>query len=345
MKRALVTGIAGQDGPYLARHLIAEGYEVYGTYRNEATRRFPGLEYLNVADDRRLKLITMDLIEYENVARVVREVEPDEVYNLAAQSHVGFSFKVPVSTLLSTGLGVTHLLEAVRTYVPGAKFYQASTSELFGGMTGRDGVFSETTPFHPRSPYAAAKAYAYYMVQNYREAYNLFTCNGILFNHESPLRGTNFVTRKVTKAATEIANAIECYAEWDPLQIGNIDASRDWGHAADYVRAMYLMMQHKDPDDYVIATGKNNTIRELVRYAFKCVDIEGVWSGEGLHAQFLDRNNGNLYVRVNPDFYRPSDCNDLKGNPEKAQKVLGWVPQYTFHGLIADMIEYDKDNV
>ena len=342
MKRALVTGIAGQDGPYLARHLLKAGYEVIGTYRSEATGFFHGLDFLGIRND--VKVCPMDLTEYESVFGVVNKYAPSHVFNLAAQSHVGYSFKTPVSTLLSTGLGVVHLLEAIRAVRPSTVFYQASTSELYGGMTGPDGIFNEETKFHPRSPYACAKLYAFAMVQNYREAYGMHASNGILFNHESPLRGPNFVTRKVTMKAAEILRAIGLDRSWTPLEVGNIDATRDWGHAEDYTRAMMLMTQASTPGDYVVATGVSHSIRELIQIAFSEVYIRGVWVGDGLDAKFCDES-GIVYAQVNPEFFRPSDCVDLNGDASKISRELGWAPEHSFHDLIAEMVEADLERL
>ena len=342
MKRALVTGIAGQDGPYLARHLLNAGYHVTGTYRSEATGMFPGLDFLGIRN--RVHLRPMDLTEYENVLQTVEDTTPDVLFNLASQSHVGYSFKTPVSTLLSTGLGVTHLLEACRAMDIGTRFYQASTSELYGGIAGADGVFDEETKFHPRSPYAAAKLYAFAMVQNYREAYGMHASNGILFNHESPLRGPNFVTRKVTMCAASISHAIKYNLPWSPMEIGNPDASRDWGHADDYTRAMIMMTEAPEPSDWVIATGNNHTINDLVTTAFSCVGIDLVKVGDGIDTEWVD-NGEVVYARVNPEFFRPADCSDLTGKASKAIAELGWKPEYDFYRLIEEMVEVDVERI
>lgn len=343
--RALITGITGQDGPYLARHLLSLGYEVHGAYRREATAGFTNLDFLGIRD--RVKLVPLEITEYESVRHVIIGGRYDEIYNLAAQSHVGLSFKMPIATLLSTGLGVAHILEAVRALGgEGPKIYQASTSELFGGDRGVDAVFDETDVFHPRSPYACAKEYAYSMMVNYREAYDMYTCNGILFNHESPLRGPNFVTRKVTMAAARIVHALRHRAAYHQLEIGNVDATRDWGHAADFVRAMHLMLQQDEPKDYVVATEKNHSIRELVNVAFRGLGYEGHWSGEGLDAVYYIDNHGNTPVaKVNPKFYRPSDCTNLTGSSKKARMELGWEPEYDFDALITEMVTEDYKRI
>ena len=345
MRRALVTGIAGQDGPYLARHLLNAGYHVTGTYRSEATGTFPGLDFLEIRD--RVHVRPMDLTEYESVHDVVHDTLPDVVFNLAAQSHVGYSFKTPVSTLLSTGLGVVHLLEAIRAEYPEGhirsghvRFYQASTSELYGGIAGVNGTFNEGTKFHPRSPYAAAKLYAFAMAQNYREAYGMHASNGILFNHESPLRGPNFVTRKVTMKVAEITRNRLFGQSWTPLEIGNIDATRDWGHADDYTKAMLLMTEADSPDDYVVATGISHSIRELVDIAFKDLGISGTWIGKEEDSTYIDEE-GDTLVRINPEFYRPSDCTNLTGDASKVKRELGWEPSWSFEALICDMVRED----
>jgi len=341
--KALITGITGQDGPYLARLLLREGYEVYGAYRREATGRVDNLDALGVTD--RVKLIPMELTEYESVRQVIMERSFNEIYNLAAQSHVGLSFKTPLSTLAATGMGVANLLEAVRAEYAfnHPKIYQAGTSELFGGNRGKNVTFDESTPFYPRSPYAAAKLYAHAMMVNYREAYGMHCSNGILFNHESPLRGPNFVTRKVTLKVADIAHRVRRKMAFDPLEIGNVDATRDWGHAADYVEAMYLMVQQDEPGDYVIATGESHSIRELITLAFRAMGIEGVWFGSGEEATFRINVHNNQYqaARVNPKFFRPSDCTNLIGNATKARNVLGWEPQYNFKKLVTDMVRSD----
>lgn len=344
MTKALITGVTGQDGPYLARLLLEKGYQVTGTYRREATEKFENLEYLGIQDD--INLIPMDLTEYESVRRAIHSTLPDEIYNLAAQSHVGLSFKVPLATLAATGLGVAHILEAMRSYYPDKmwpKFYQASTSELFGGTSGRNQTFDEDTPFHPRSPYACAKLYAYSMVVNYREAYGMFGCNGILFNHESPLRGENFVTRKVTAGAARICHALVTGRDFEPLRVGNVDASRDWGHAEDYVRAMWMMMQQDGSSDYVIATGKNHTVRDLIVRAFNFLGVKGTWEGEGLDTLLYVDWNGErkVLVEIEPKFFRPSDCNDLTGDATKARTLLGWKPKHDFYSLVEDMVRRD----
>ena len=347
--KALITGITGQDGPYLAKLLLSKGYEVYGGYRREATGRFSNLEYLGILKHPCLHLVPVELTEYESVRQTIEDVRPLRIYNLAAQSHVGLSFSTPTSTMMSTGLGVTHVLEAVRRCYKrheDVRVYQASTSELFGGVAGRTHTFTEDTPFHPRSPYACAKLYAYSMMRNYREAYDMFTCNGILFNHESPLRGPNFVTRKVTLKAAEIVSKLRRNESFRPLEIGNIDASRDWGHAEDYVNAMHLMMEHNEPSDYVIATGVNHTIRELITLAFQSFGYEGRWEGDGIDAKYYvyvpgSSNRESLIAKVNPEFFRPSDCSDLTGDASKARMELGWRPKYDFEKLVEEMAHAD----
>lgn len=342
--RALITGITGQDGPYLAQHLLSLGYEVIGTYRREATGRFDGLDYLKIRD--KVRLVPIELTEYESVAQVIKAEWPDHIYNLAAQSHVGFSFSCPLSTLAASGIGVVNLLEAIRNNFPEdsrPRIYQASTSELFGGNLGRDQIFNEDTPFHPRSPYACAKLYAHAMIVNYREAYGIHACNGILFNHESPLRGPNFVTRKVTMKVAEIVTAISRGLPFTPLEIGNIKSSRDWGFAGDYVKAMHLMLAHDKPGDYVIASGTNHTVADLISYAFGVTGYKGEWRGEDESAEFWISHYNKPFkvVAINPDFYRPSDCTNLTGDYSKAHRELGWKPETDFYHLVEMMVRYD----
>jgi GDPmannose 4,6-dehydratase len=272
LKRALITGITGQDGAYLARSLLEKGYEVYGAYRRTTGRAFWRLEELGILD--RVKLVPMDLLELTNIMRVIEAIKPHEVYNLAAQSFVGLSFEQPILTVDINALGPLRILETLRTIHPTAKFYQASSSEMFGKVS--TPMQREETPFHPRSAYAASKAFAHWITVNYRESYNMFTVSGILFNHESPLRGEEFVTRRISKGVAEIKLGIR-----DKLILGNLEAKRDWGYAPEYVEAIYLMMQQEKPDDYVIATGENHSVREFVEKAFECVGMELCWEGQG----------------------------------------------------------------
>lgn len=315
VKAALITGITGQDGAYLAKFLLEKNYEVYGTYRRVSTPNFWRLQYLDIFE--KVYLIPVDLVDTSSLVEAIKIAEPDEVYHLAAQSFVGASFEQPVGTGDITGLGVTRILEAVRQIDPSIKFYQASTSELYG--RGHTRPLKEDDVFRPSSPYAAAKLYGYWLTRIYREAYNIFACNGILFNHESPLRGLEFVTRKISNGVAKIAHGIE-----KELRLGNLDAKRDWGYAPDYVESMWLMLQQKEPDDYVIATNESHSVREFVEKAF---DIAG-----------LDWQE---YVKVDKRFLRPLDVNYLQGDYSKAEKKLGWKPRVKFDKLVKIMVEED----
>ncbi|MHC4461806.1 MAG: GDP-mannose 4,6-dehydratase [Planctomycetota bacterium] len=315
MKRALITGITGQDGAYLAEFLLKKGYDVFGTYRRLSTPNFWRLQHLSIFDD--IQLVPSDLIDSGSLVEALETSQPDEVYNLAAQSFVGASFEQPVGSGEITGLGVTRLLEAVRKVCPNARFYQASTSELYG-----DNQYStqdESTPFAPSSPYSAAKLYAHYVVRIYREGYSLFACNGILFNHESPLRGLEFVTRKITNAAAKIKLGLE-----NVLELGNLDAQRDWGYAPEYVEMMWLMLQQERPDDYVIATNKSHSVREFAIKAFSYLNL-----------------NWEKYVQVDEKYLRVKDVRYLRGDYTKAKRKFGWEPKVTFDGLIEIMAEAD----
>ncbi|WP_296824740.1 GDP-mannose 4,6-dehydratase [Sulfurovum sp.] len=334
MKKAIITGITGQDGAYLTELLLEKGYEVYGTYRRTASVNFWRLEELGVKDHENLHLVEYDLTDAANSIRMVAEIQPDEIYNLAAQSFVGVSFEQPLATAHITGLGAAHLLEAIRIVNPKIKFYQASTSEMFGDV--QEIPQTEKTPFWPRSPYGAAKMYAHWMVVNYRESYDMFATSGILFNHESPLRGLEFVTRKITDAVAKIK-----LGKLDVLELGNMDAKRDWGFAKDYVEGMYLMLQADKPDTYVLATNRTETVRDFVTMAFKAVGIELEFQGEGEDEIAIDKATGSTVVKVNPKFYRPAEVDLLIGNPEKAKKELGWEPKCTLEELCAMMVKAD----
>jgi GDPmannose 4,6-dehydratase len=317
MKTALITGITGQDGAYLAKFLLEKGYEVYGTYRRLSTPNFWRLQHMGVFDD--VHLIPVDLIDAPSLGEAIKTSKPDEIYNLAAQSFVGASFEQPIGSGEVTGLGVTRMLEAVRQTVPDAKFYQASTSEMFGN--GNPEHQNETTAFTPCSPYAAAKLYGYWVSRIYREGYDIFACNGILFNHESPLRGLEFVTRKVTNTVAKIKLGIE-----KELRLGNLDAKRDWGYAPEYVESMWLMLQHSKPDDYVVATNETHSVREFVEIAFSTVGLD--WE---------------KYVKIDKRFMRPLDVNILCGDCSKIKKVLNWEPKTKFNELVKLMTEADLD--
>ena len=332
-KVALITGITGQDGSYLAEFLLSKGYEVHGIIRRQSTACTERIE--NVIDNEKFFLHYGDISDSTNLASLVRKISPDEVYNLAAQSHVGTSFEVPEYTADVTGVGTVKLLEAIRQNKPDAKFYQASSSELFGGLPGT-APQSESTPFHPRSPYAAAKLYSYWITVNYREAYNIFACNGILFNHESPRRGADFVTRKITIAVAKIMAGLQ-----DKLSLGNLNAKRDWGFAGDYVKGMWLMLQQDKPEDFVLATGETHTVREFVNAAFEQVGIQIEWRGVGVDEKGYCAKTGKLLVDVNPKFFRPAEVDLLLGDPSKSEKILGWKRKVTFGELVKMMVESD----
>ena len=334
MKKAIVTGITGQDGAYLAELLLAKGYAVYGTFRRTASVNFWRIEELGIQGHPNLHLVEYDLTDASNSIRMVAEIQPDEIYNLAAQSFVGVSFEQPLATAHITGLGAVHLLEAIRIVNPEIKFYQASTSEMFGEVQAIPQV--ESTPFYPRSPYGVAKLYAHWMTINYRESYGIFASSGILFNHESPLRGREFVTRKITDSVAKIK-----LGKLDCLELGNMDAKRDWGFAKEYVEGMYLMLQADKPDTYVLATNRTETVREFVRLAFKAVGIELEFKGKDEDEVAIDVATGRTVVKVNPKFYRPAEVDLLIGNPQKANDELGWQPKTTLEGLCAMMVNED----
>lgn len=317
MRKALITGIMGQDGAYLSQFLLSKGYEVYGLVRRSSTVdvRDNRLHWLGVADD--VKIVDGNLLELSGLIRSVREIAPDEVYNLAAQSFVRTSWQQPILTGMVTGIGVANMLEAVRIEAPQTRFYQASSSEMFGLI--QEQVQNEKTPFYPRSPYAVAKVYGHWLTVNYRESFNIHASSGILFNHESPLRGIEFVTRKVTDGVARIKLGLA-----NELRLGNIDAKRDWGHARDYVQAMWMMLQQDEPDDYVIATGVTTSVREMCRVAFEAVDLK------------MDD-----YLVIDPSLFRPAEVDVLLGDPSKARAKLGWEPKVTWQEMIREMIEAD----
>ena len=331
---ALITGITGQDGAYLTRLLLSKGYIVHGIQRRSSSSNTVRIDGIDNAD--RLHLHYGDLTDAAGLTKIIHETQPDEVYNLAAMSHVRVSFDTPVYTGDVNALGVMRLLEALRELgLKKTRFYQASTSELFGGLSSEP--YNESTPFHPRSPYGIAKLYGYWATVHYREAYNMFACNGILFNHESPLRGETFVTRKITQAVCRIKQGLQ-----EKLSIGNLDAKRDWGHAADYVEGMWLMLQQPEPDDYVLAMGETRSIREFIEHAFLAVDITIAWSGTGLDERGYDESSGKVLVDVNPQLFRPAEVHVLLGDASKARQKLGWTPKHSFADLVKDMIEGDK---
>jgi GDPmannose 4,6-dehydratase len=334
LKKAIVTGITGQDGAYLVQLLLEKGYEVYGTYRRTSSVNFWRLEELGVHTNPNLYLVEYDLTDASASIRLLADIKPDDVYNLAAQSFVAVSFEQPITTANITGLGALNLLEAIRIVNPKIKFYQASTSEMFGKV--QEIPQTESTPFYPRSPYGVAKLFAHWTTRNYSESYGIFACSGILFNHESPLRGKEFVTRKITDAVAKIH-----LGGSEILELGNMDAKRDWGFAKEYVDGMYRMLQHDQPDTYVLATNKTWTVRHFVELAFKAVGIEIVWKGEKEQETGIDKKTGKTLVRVNPKYYRPCEVELLIGNPQKAKEKLGWEPKTSLDDLCKMMVEAD----
>ncbi|KIN63738.1 NAD-dependent epimerase/dehydratase [Sulfitobacter noctilucicola] len=335
MKRALITGIAGQDGAYLSELLLSKGYHVTGTIRRNSLDELDRLRRIGVAD--KVEIITVELSDANSVTRIIREGKYDEIYNLAAQSFVGSSWDQPIYTSDVNAMGVVRLLDAIRTYCPEARFYQASTSEMFGRV--RDIPQSEMTAFHPRSPYGVAKTFGHYMTMNYRESFDLHGSSGILFNHESPLRGPEFVTRKITLGLAQIANG-NCNA----IELGNMDAKRDWGFARDYVEGMWRMLQQDVADDYVLATGVTTSIRDFVNFAAQALDIELEWDGEAEKETATDKKTGNQIIRINPKFYRPAEVSLLIGDASKAEKALGWKAQTSIEELAAMMAKSDYDD-
>ena len=334
MKRAIITGITGQDGPYLAQLLLEKGYLVYGTFRRTSSVNFWRLEELGVLNLPNLHLLEHDLTDLGASIALVQKVQPDEIYNLAAQSFVGVSFEQPSTTAKITGLGALNLLEAIRLINPKIRFYQASTSEMFGKVQAIPQ--KENTPFYPRSPYGVAKLYAHWMTVNYRESYGIFACSGILFNHESPLRGREFVTRKITDGVAKIKlGQLNC------LELGNLEAKRDWGFAKEYVDGMWRMLQTDTPDTYVLATNRAQTVRDFVRMAFKGADIDVVFKGQAESETAVDVSTGNVLMRVNPKFYRPAEVELLIGDPAYAKEKLGWKAETTLEQLCQMMVSAD----
>lgn len=337
-KRALITGITGQDGSYLAELLLDKGYEVHGIKRRSSSFNTERIDHLYQdphVDQRRLILHYGDLTDSTNLIRIIQQVQPDELYNLAAQSHVAVSFEEPEYTANADGLGALRLLEAIRILglEKKTRFYQASSSELYGLV--QETPQKESTPFYPRSPYAAAKLYAYWITINYREAYGMYACNGILFNHESPRRGETFVTRKITRALARIRLGLQ-----DCVHLGNLNALRDWGHARDYVEMQWLMLQQDTPDDFVIATGRQFSVREFVEVAAAEMDMRITWKHEGLHEQGFDQD-GRCVVRIDPRYFRPTEVESLLGDPSKAQQKLGWSPRTSFEKMVREMVRED----
>lgn len=330
MKNALITGITGQDGSYLSELLLEKGYNVYGIMRRKSV-----VDYGNVAHLKdKIHFIYADMTDVVSLINAMKISQADEVYNLAAQSFVATSWEQPIATADIDALGVANMLEAIRTIKPEARFYQASTSEMFGKVQAMPQT--ETTPFYPRSPYGVSKVFGHWITKNYRESYDMYACSGILFNHESERRGLEFVTRKITNSVAKIKLGV-----MDHVELGSLDAKRDWGHSKDYVRAMWLMLQQDTPDDYVIATHETRTVREFVENAFRCVGINIIWQGKGIDEKGLDKETGKILVTVNPKFFRPAEVEVLLGNPEKAEKVLDWKREISFPELVERMVKND----
>ncbi|MBQ7561427.1 MAG: GDP-mannose 4,6-dehydratase [Synergistaceae bacterium] len=340
-KKALITGVTGQDGAYLTAYLLKKGYEVHGLKRRSSifnTARIDNFYKDLHEEGHKFFLHYGDLTDSSNLIRIVQDIQPDEIYNLAAQSHVSVSFETPEYTADSDGLGPLRILEAIRILglENHTKFYQASTSELYGKV--QETPQKETTPFYPRSPYAAAKLYAYWITVNYREAYNMFACNGILFNHESELRGETFVTRKITRAAARISLGLQ-----EKTYLGNLDAKRDWGHSEDYVKAMWMILQQEKPEDFVIATGETHSVREFATLAFAEAGINIEWQGSGINEKGINTKTGRAVIEVDPRYFRPTEVDLLLGDPSKAEKVLGWKRKVSFIDLVKRMVRYDLD--
>ena len=332
MKTALVTGISGQDGAYLSKYLLEKSYRVIGAERRNASGQLWRLKKLGIWDE--IEFDDFELTEFSNICRLIEKYKPDEFYNLAAQSFVAASFEMPILTGDVTGLGVGRVLEAIRHVNPKIKFYQASSSEMFGKVL--EIPQKETTPFYPRSPYAAAKLYGHWLTVNYRESYNMFACSGILFNHESPLRGHQFVTRKITIGLAKIKLGIS-----KMIELGNLNAERDWGFAADYVDAMHRMLQHKIPSDYVISSGVTHSVKDFINAACGELELKIEWEGEGIKEKAIDTSTGEIIISVNPKYYRPAEVDSLIGDYSKAKKYLNWAPKTSFKELVKMMVESD----
>ncbi len=343
LKKALITGITGQDGSYLAEFLLSKNYIVHGIKRRSSSFNTGRIDHL-YQDPRRTNnnfyLHYGDITDSSNIISLIQQIQPDEIYNLAAQSHVHVSFQTPEYTANVDAIGTLRILEAVRLlgFESKTRIYQASTSELYGLV--QEIPQNEKAPFYPRSPYGVAKLYGYWITINYRESYNMFACNGILFNHESPNRGETFVSRKITRAVAAIKSGIQ-----DKLFLGNLNAQRDWGHAKDYVEGMWLMLQHKTPEDFVLATGVMHSVRECVELAFSLVNINIIWIGDGLDEKGIDSKTGKVLVEVDPYYFRPSEVSLLVGDSSKAREILGWKPRHTFESLISEMVETDLKNI
>jgi GDPmannose 4,6-dehydratase len=337
-KTAVITGITGQDGAYLAELLLEKGYEVYGTYRRTSSTNFWRIEDLGIRDNPNLKLVEYDLTDLASNIRLLKKAKPDEIYNLAAQSFVAVSFDQPIATAQITGLGPVNILEAIRIVDKSIRFYQASTSEMFGHV--QEVPQSESTPLYPRSPYGVAKVYAHWMTINYRESYDIFATSGILFNHESPLRGLEFVTRKITDGLSRVK-----LGKLTHIELGNLDAKRDWGYAKDYVEGMWRMLQTDKPGTYVLATGRTEKVRDFVEMTCKALDIEIEWKGEGTDEIGINKANGDTIVSINTDFYRPAEVELLLGDPKKSEDELGWKATTTLEELCAMMVEADLERI
>jgi GDPmannose 4,6-dehydratase len=335
-KKALVTGITGQDGAYLAKFLLTKGYEVYGAFRRTSGLNLNGLKYLGVDDE--VNYLPLELLEFTNIYRAIEKIQPDEIYNLGAQSFVALSFEEPIYTSDVTALGPLRVLEAVRAVKPDAKFYQASSSEMFGKVQAIPQ--SEKTSFYPRSPYAASKLFAHWITVNYRESYGIFACSGILFNHESPLRGLEFVTRKVAYGIARIKNGMQ-----DKIVLGNLDSKRDWGYAPEYVEAMWLILQQEKPDDYVIASGETHSVREFVELACKAAGFDILWKGKGIEEKGIDKKTDKTLIEVSSEFFRPAEVDILLGDYSKAKEKLGWQPKTKFQDLVSIMVDADIKRV
>ena len=336
MKRALITGITGQDGAYLSKLLIDKGYKVFGTVRRSTSEKFVNLKYLNVYD--KIKFYDFDLLELSNIQNVIKEAKPHEIYNLAAQSFVPTSFQVPIVTTDINSLGTLRILDSINSINKKIKFYQASTSEMFGKVA--QIPQSENTPFYPRSPYGVSKDCSHRITINDRESYNIHASSGILFNHESPLRGSEFVTKKITSTLTRIK-----YGSKETLKVGNINAKRDWGYAGDYVYAMWLMLQKKNPDDFVISTGKTHSVRQFIDLTLNYLKFDYKWVGKGMNERVVDKENGKTILKIDKEFFRPAEVDLLIGNPGKAKRQLKWKPKTSLKQLVKLMVDYDKKQI
>jgi len=333
-KIALVTGITGQDGAYLSKLLLNHDYKVYGAYRRSSSLNPWRLDELGILDP--IDLVPFELLEKSNIERIIKKIKPDEIYNFAAQSYVAVSFENPIYTAETDAIGTLRILESIRMINKRIKFYQASSSEMFGKMN--ETALNEKSKFYPRSPYAASKAFSHYITINYREAYGIFACSGMLFNHESPLRGTEFVTRKITSTLAEIKAGRK-----KVLELGNYYAKRDWGYAADFVEGIWKMMQARNADDYVLATGEQHSVKEFTNYAAKLFGFNLIWKKDKMNDEYaVDKNTKKIIIKKNKDYYRPSDVSSLKGNPNKAKKKLGWYPKTKFKGLVRIMVDADR---